>query len=365
MKRLYIFIFLFFLAHFFPKTQPAFGENALEWFKAVQVNGFVSSGYTYNFNRPSDSINGIRVFDRDDNSLKPDVAELVFQKEAADPGNVGFRVDLNYGFSLPAVEHAAGAAQSDDFDLQQVYVSYNAPLGNGLKIDFGKFITHMGLEVIEGYDGWNYNYSRSMLFGWAIPFTHTGLRASYEFNEVFSAMAMVVNGWDNVKDNNDAKTLCLHLGINPWEDVSLSLNYIGGPEQANNDQDWRHGVNAVLIIKPADRWELQFNGDYGIEEMASRNNVEWWGLAGVVRYALTDFFALNLRGEYFDDTDGARTGMGQKLWEITLTPEITVSERLILRPEYRHDDSNAKFFNDHGAPDDSQGTIALNAIYYF
>lgn len=354
------------MALFAANVKSAGAQEALEWFREIQINGFVSSAYTYNFNRPSDSLNGIRVFDRDDNSFKPDVAELVFQKEAKDPGNVGFRVDLNHGFSLPAVEHSTGVAQSDDFDLQQIYVSYNAPVGNGLLIDFGKFITHMGLEVIEGYDGWNYNYSRSILFGWAIPFTHTGLRVSYDFNDVFSAMLMVVNGWDNVTDNNDAKTLCFHLGIAPWEKVSLSLNYIGGPEQANNDQNWRQGINAVLILKPAERWELQLNGDYGWEEMGTTGpDVEWGGFAGVVRYAFTDFLAVNLRGEYFDDNDGARTGVGQELWEVTLTPEITISEHLILRPEYRHDESSAGFFNNNGVVSDSQDTIAMNAIFFF
>ncbi|MBI5184773.1 MAG: porin [Nitrospinae bacterium] len=355
-----------FTVFFAVNTKYAGAQDALEWFREIQANGFVSSAYTYNFNRPSDSKNHIRIFDTDDNSFKPDVAELVFQKQTADPGSVGFRFDLNYGYSVPSVIHSAGMAQSNDFDLQQGYVSYNAPVGNGLQLDFGKFITHMGLEVIEGYDGWNYNYSRSILFGYAIPFTHTGIRASYNFNDVFSAMLMVVNGWDNVVDNNDSKTLCFHLGIAPWKEVSLSLNYVGGPEQDNNDRNWRHGVNAVLIIKPAERWELQLNGDYGNEEMGPGNgNVEWGGFEGVVRYALTDFLAVNLRGEYFDDGDGARTGTSQELWEMTLTPEITISEHLILRPEYRHDESSVGFFDDHGRAGKSQDTIALNAIFHF
>ena len=37
------------------------------------------------------------------------------------------------------------------------------------------------VEVIEGYDGWNDQYSRSLLFGYAIAFTHTGVKATYPF----------------------------------------------------------------------------------------------------------------------------------------------------------------------------------------
>lgn len=359
-------VFVGFLAG---NTGIAFGQNGLEWFKDIKVNGFVSTSYTNNFNDPSDKMNAIRIFDFDDNSFKLDVAELVFQKEAGDPGSIGFRFDLNYGFSVPSVEHSSGAAQSDDFDLQQGYASYVAPIGNGLTLDLGKFITHMGLEVIEGYDGWNYNYSRSILFGWAIPFTHTGLRASYSFNDMFSAMFMLANGWDNVTDNNDGKTFGFQLGITPSDMISVLLNFVGGPEQDNNDDNWRNVFDAVVIINPTDSLELQLNTDVGWEEAASAlvpgNDANWWGFAGVVRYSLTDFFSINLRGEFFDDQDGARTGMSQELYEFTLTPEIILANNLIVRAEYRYDKSNVNYFNDNGTPTDSQNTIAINALFYF
>src|SRR5207249_12047271 len=67
-----------------------------------------------------------------------------------------------------------------------------------LRIDAGKFVTPVGAEFIEGYDGYNDNHSRSLLFTWAIPFTHTGFKLSYPFNDKFTAMVMLVNGWDNV-----------------------------------------------------------------------------------------------------------------------------------------------------------------------
>src|SRR5256714_212565 len=92
------------------------------------------------------------------------------------------------------------------FDLQQAFVTYIAPIGSGLRFDVGKYVTHLGYEVIEGYDGYGDNYSRSILFGYAIPFTHTGLKASYGFSSKVAAMFEVVNGWDLVRDNNLSKS---------------------------------------------------------------------------------------------------------------------------------------------------------------
>ena len=359
-----IFGTLFFTVSF--QATPVHAENALKWFEQIQLNGLVGSSYSYNFNRPTDSLNDIRVFDTDDNSLKMDVAELVFQKKLGELGSAGFRTDLVYGSSVAVIEQAEGSMFHGEVDLQQAYVSYLAPIGNGLQIDFGKFVTHLGLEVIEGYDGWNYNHSRSILFGYAIPFTHVGLKASYSFNEIFSAMAMVANGWDVTIENNDGKTIGFQLGAKPCKGVTLLFNYAGGSEADFIDQQWRNIFDVVAIIAPMDRLEFQFNMDYGTENMGPTvNDLEWWGFAGVVRYAFTDAFSLNLRGEYFDDTDAFRTGTAQELWEITLTPEFKVTDNLIFRVEYRHDESNAGFFSNHGQPDNGQDTIAMNALFYF
>ena len=54
------------------------------------------------------------------------------------------------------------------------------PLGKGLQINVGKFVTPAGAEVIETKDNWN--YSRGLLFALAIPYFHFGTSAKYAFN---------------------------------------------------------------------------------------------------------------------------------------------------------------------------------------
>ena len=104
------------------------------------------------------------------------------QIAASKPNDAGFRVDLATGNSIPQISKTQDQTASQ-FDLQQAFASYIVPFGSGLRFDVGKYVTHMGYEVIEGYDGYNDNYSRSILFGYAIPFTHTGVKASYAFSK--------------------------------------------------------------------------------------------------------------------------------------------------------------------------------------
>ena len=181
-------------------------------------------------------LNQYRVFDYQDNSVNIDAAEIVLQKAVEKPGDAGFRVDAVAG-AVARVASAAGLFQGQDFDLQQAFVSYVAPLGSGLRFDFGKFVTHMGYEVIEGYDGWNDNATRSFVFGYAIPFTNTGLKASYTFGDELAGMLLLTNGWDVVKDNNSGKSFGAQLVWTPSKAVTVTGNYIGGPEQREHERD--------------------------------------------------------------------------------------------------------------------------------
>ena len=74
-------------------------------------------------------------------------------------------------------------------------VKFRIPVGNGLDIYAGKFVTFLGYEVIESPA--NLNFSRGLLFTNAIPLTHTGVYADYKFNDTFEAKFGIVDGWNN------------------------------------------------------------------------------------------------------------------------------------------------------------------------
>jgi hypothetical protein len=381
-------------------------EVALKVLEGIELHAFASSSYTFNFNQPTNrspnaATNVNRIFDKDHNSFKFDVGELVILKETPKPGDVGFRTDLTYGFTLPEVTQSTadtGDTQSHQFDVQQAYVSYNAPIGSGIQLDFGKFITHIGAEVIEGYDGWNYNFSRSFLFGLAIPFTHTGLRAGYTINDMVSVLGLVDNGWENTVDNNDGKTIGAQIAITPTDNISLLLNWATGQEAignqgqgffpagagvgSTNSNNTTTIFDAVLDIALTNNTLLQLNYDYGQQANGASNGTDakWWGVAGIVRHDYNKWFSINLRGEFFNDEDFSRASsagataagpligdQGLELWEITVTPEVRINQNMVVRMEYRHDQSNRNAFFDSGAGDaqDTQDTIALNGIFYF
>jgi hypothetical protein len=154
-----------------PAGQPQASSTPPQtpWYETLSLNGLVSTSYVVNFNSPASRTNQFRVFDTDEQTATLDVVELVVQRPVTSPGDVGFRADVAFGSSVPRVTAALGLFRDDsgkagDFDIQQAFLSYVVPAGRGLRIDAGKFVTHIGYEVIDGYGGFNDSHSRGLLF---------------------------------------------------------------------------------------------------------------------------------------------------------------------------------------------------------
>lgn len=353
---------------------PGFAEEAkapalakLEEIKnALGMSIYLQGGYTYNFNDPGSRENGLRVFDHKDNSFTLDLAQLVFAKEAP-MGGLGFKLKLSAGETAKFI-HAAGLGDSDDpFDLTEAYLEYVAPLGKGLKFRFGKFVTMHGAEVIEAKD--DMNYSRGLLFNFAIPFTHTGLMVGYPFSDKFGVNFYVVNGWDNFEDEGSSKTLGLSMNVTPSEQVAFVLNLMHGREAdlQTGVESPRFLADLVATFKPVKNLTLALNGDYGVQQDSAPDgsDAKWYGIAGYVKYDFSDLFGLAMRAEYFKDPDGARTLTPQTAKEVTVTPEFRILKNLIIRPEYRHDWSDRRVFDAHDRDADrkKQDTVAIGVMY--
>lgn len=355
--------------------------------KALGLSVYLQAGYTSNSNAGAiggeEEQNDLRVFDHKANSFTLDLAQIVFQKDPA-LGNVGYKLKLSAGetakwihsrgLSGAALDQPQSGETTNSFDVTEAYMSYTAAVGKGIRFDLGKMVTYFGAEVIEAID--NPNYSRSLLFNYAIPFTHTGLKMSYSFTDALSASFHVVNGWDNSTDNNKGKCYGASVTYAPAEVFSIIVNGMTGPEQdealyaapapgiaGSSSSNRRDLLDVVATIKPVKPLSIIVNTDNGREQNVPGLDgpATWSGVAGIVKYDFSDKYSLSVRGETFGDKEGFRTGMVQRVKEITMTPEIRLNGGLILRPEYRHDSSDVASF-DNGTKK-SQNTVALGAMY--
>lgn len=326
----------------------------------VQFSGLVDVFYSTNFNHPASGLNALRNFDQKANSFALNMAKLTVEHE---PDPVGFRVDLGFGRMFDTF-HATDPAAGIGRYLQQGYVSIKPPKGKGFQLDFGQFTTSAGAEATDTNLSWN--YSRSLLFALAAPYFHFGVRASMPLNKYFTAGVQVVNGWNNLEDNNSGKTIGL-TGSFATPKFTWNNTYYAGPEKNDENRGWRQLWDSNILISPDAKTGFYVNFDYGTEKNVGGGSQRWVGIGGAARYQFTPVFALTPRVEWFNDADGFATGAIQKVKEFTLTAEGKMNDYSLVRLEYRRDWSNVTYFERGGTPNASknQNTILVGVVAFF
>jgi putative OmpL-like beta-barrel porin-2 len=325
----------------------------------VEVTSFVDTYYGYYFNKPTGNV-PLRNFDTKHNTFSLGLVEVAAEQKVTTANRLGFRLDLDAGPTAELVNAYEPGGLEFLKNIQQAYGSYL--FGKKLQLDVGKFVTPAGAEVIETRDNWN--YSRSLLFALAIPYYHAGLRATVPFNDKVSVTALLVNGWNDVVDNNSGKSWGLSATLKPTAKLSLVQTLMGGPEQQDDTRDKRFLSDTVVTLNATDKLSLMANYDYATDRVAGAG-VQWQGIALYTRVQATPSWAVIPRFEWFDDRDGFATGLAQKVKELTFTSEQKLGGKLLTRIEYRRDFSDQPFFTKSGVSKKSQDNLTVGLVYAF
>ena len=277
------------------------------------------------------------------------------------------------GCNLATGQASTGKCRKTGYDITQAFAQYAT---GPATIILGKYVTLAGAEVINSTA--NSNFSRSILFGYAIPFSHTGVRLSYGISDTLTLIGGVNNGWDDVRDTNSGKTLELGASYTPVKEFSFAGQFYSGKERVGGlvntgPEGTRNLFDAVATFTATDKLTFILNYDYATQANATSvtatgvSRAKWSGLAGYASYQFDDNWKLSLRGEYFDDRDGYRTGVAQKWKEATVTVGYTPIKNLELRGEIRGDRSNVLAFakSDSLSASKSQRSVGVEAIYKF
>jgi hypothetical protein len=341
-----------------PPAPPA--STWMTLFGPTTVSTTADLYYVYNGNRPASGQNALRNFDEKHNQFAFSYYELAFEQVPTASRRVGFRTDIGFGPTATWV-NATDPDGGDLKYLQQGYISVLAPVGKGLQIDAGKFNTPIGAEPTE--TAYNWNYSRSLLFAWAAPYYHVGVRAALPVSDTVTVTGFLVNGWNNARDNNNAKTGAAQVAWKVLPSLTLTQAWMGGPEGPNGAVGWRNLYDTIVTWTVTPKLTLMTNVDIG-RDTVNGQTAAWQGVAGYARVNILPSWALAPRYEIFEDRDGFMTGTAQTVRELTLTSEHMVLKGLSLRVEYRRDWSTEDFFEYRGDQFRSnQSTILVGVTY--
>ena len=402
--------------------------------KGITLSGYVDTSYTEQFGGTGTGFgNGqsaLHQFDTNNNNFNLNAVKIALEKALPDKNDwaAGFRIDTilgadarylgDSGFQVGSgtatrVGGSSFNVNGSGFALEQALVKFRIPVGNGLDIYAGKFVTFLGYEVIESPA--NPNFSRGLLFTNAIPLTHTGVYADYKFNDTFEGKFGVVDGWNSSVSNQSlngvnggvnnqttgsdesfgGKAITGQLNVNaPGKNANLTLSGIYSPQlDYNAVESTPNGGNGnaygggVYVLDLWGNWTptfdksgnltLGFNLDYGSD------GYSWYGAALYAQYKLTKVITLAARGEYLHEDAGANKfgddgyyqvnngtsgasdfkSADENDWEETLTVSFAVWDNLLTRVEYRFDDIDGAT-NGTGRTS-TQNEISAEAVYSF
>jgi len=309
----------------------------------------------------------------------------------------GYHVDLWFGPDANALFTQNGGSTTAfvgrDFAIRQAYVALRTPLGNGIEWKIGVFDTIIGYESVASPA--NPNYTRS--YGQTIePQTHTGVLASYRFNDNISIAAGIantigptINGRAHPDFNgggNKAESYKTYMGSlavtapDSWGCLAGSTMYAGvvngfSSSYGENQTSWYAGTT---LATPVTGLRAGFSFDYldihninfGPDETSSA-----WAAAIYASYQATEKLSLHGRAEYLDDQAdffaNGISGTGFKVWAFTATAQYDLWKNVLSRLEVRWDHSDSgKLFGSNSsfgsAPTRKNALlVALNVIYKF
>jgi hypothetical protein len=376
----------------------------------LNVYGWIEGGYTWNHRgNHADQLIIPGPFNHEygDHFM---MNQLVLRLEkAVDPTkfDVGGMIELMYGSDAARIHSYGGGGYdgsdlSDNndpndplavanlhpiwqFDVPQAYVDVNVPVGNGLKIRAGKFVTLMGYETIDPRT--NPFYSHSYLFS-AIPFTHFGVLGSYQINEQLGTTVGVTRGWDMFTEDNNGCAIDVigQVVYTPSKSIKAVFNYSVGPENFGDTGHYRVAANPILYWQVTEQMLFGveglyiYDGGYNGSPGDTGHYGDVWGVALYGSYKINDMFTVNARAEKAHTYLGSFGGIDidsfggvptLNMYEFTLGVTITplpndqYFKGFMIRPEVRYDWCEDDIYQTSDGGFQDQLTFGADLIFQF
>lgn len=291
--------------------------------------------------------------------------------------SAGYKAELWFGPDAVAYNPSANGDGDESFAIKQAYVELRAPVGNGLDFKMGVFDTIIGYEYAN--NNANPNYTRS--WGWTVePTQHTGLLASYSFDDAITVTGGVANTLSSGINNRahppkseTSKTAMGAIAITApesWGFMEGATIYGGAlygfnSSTADNQANYYGGLT---IPTGNDKLSVGLAYDY-VHQNAGGNttgNSYQNVYGGYVSFQATEKFSIHGRAEYASgEVISVNTsGEAADIYSGTLTLQYDLWANVISRLEVRYDDvEDGEFF--FGTEEDEQWLIAFNLIYSF
>ena len=357
-----------------------------------------------------------------DKALKGDVVPRITPLPGPAPteASFGFTFEMNYGrnaqfartqgwdmhwdVNSPGDDDLAKAQRDKQKFLAIPNIAATAylPYGPGVTAMAGVFGPAIGYEIPPNIRAARNPFASKTYAFVSEPGTVAGVllgtRVYNGESSLLGAELGVVQGWNNLRDNNDQKSL---MGALRWRTADMQTwvdyEFIVGDEQNDSFSDVQAPTSRLVSTSGQFKQQHSLNGwhrfdsnwSMGAEVVYGRQDgdgkastvdiikgpgfdgAHWWGANAVLTYQQRPDLSYSVRAEHFADPDGfillpASTARGN-FNAVTAGLRYDFNKYISLRPEVRYDvfDGNADDHPFGAGRDRTQLTGLVEALVYF
>jgi hypothetical protein len=293
--------------------------------------------------------------------------------------NLGFNIryfagaDAALGAAKGGVGYPAGNAHFGQ-DFRDLYLSAHLPIltAGGVDVKFGR------MHTLIGYNGflapYRPFYSSDYQFFYSQDGAFTGLLADLHVNNQLDVWNGVTLGANTFFTKRSQNSICYIGQVNYWltteQKTRLTASVYAGPNAIFAAPGLAGIFDTTLELRIQQNWSRHFTqivqSNMGWDAFTPVGTGSWYGIYTIGLFHLNSKLDFNVRGEWFDDVRGTRTGIDTNYEEVSLGLNWHPVKCLEFRPEIRGDFAGEPAFGANGNHSHrSQLTGGISALVKF
>lgn len=263
----------------------------------INLSGFVDAFYAYDFNKPTTDYRQPFFYNHNrHNEFNINLAYL--------------KLNTTHSKYRSTIALQAGTYATDNYAAEPAMLKHvfeaNAGVAlnkNGnLWLDAGIFGSHIGFESAVSMDNWT--LTRSLLAENS-PYFLSGAKLSYQLNKKTDIALVVCNGWQHIKkiQGNSLPAFGTHINYSFTDKISAVWSTFIGTDDPDSLRRMKYFNNFFTKIQLSQKLGLIAGCDVGLQQTTkkSSNYYSWFTPIFIAKYALSNKYAIAIRGEFFSD----------------------------------------------------------------
>lgn len=322
--------------------------DSLEMGKLV-VGGQVDTYYGFDFNEPAQSVRPYTVSSARHNEININLAfiDLKYMNERV-------RAHLVPGFGTYINDNYATEKGSLK-NLVEANVGVRLSEKRNIWIDAGILGSPFTNETTISKE--HLTYTRSLASEYS-PYYVTGVKVSISVNDRWNAYFYVLNGWQQIQDNNNPLSLATQIEFRPNKNLLLNWDTYVGNEYSQSTPDYRtrYFSDLYLIYRPTGKWAVTSCVYAGLQQkkdsLSQRSEVFWAQANLVADYKMGKHASVSARAEYFHDPQSAIVVPitpihAFRVFSASVGYNLHISKNALFRLEYRYFRSEQPIYLKH------------------